>query len=42
MDAIDAISAFAADFKTLLMKYPKVDTTDMGSPRGWENEALWE
>lgn len=39
--AIDPQSTFVADLKALLVKYPTVDPTAMGFPKGWLQEPLW-
>lgn len=41
LNAIDQKNTFVADFKALLTKYPTVDTSAMGFPRGWQQEPLW-
>ena len=35
-------SSFATDLKALLPAFPNVNTTAMGFPAGWRDEALWK
>ena len=35
-------SSFATDLKAVLSSFPNVDTTAMGFPAGWRDEALWK
>lgn len=42
LNAIDTRNTFVADFKSLLAKYPTVDTAAMGFTRNWRQEPLWQ
>jgi hypothetical protein len=35
-------SSFATDLKAVLSSFSNVDTTAMGFPTGWRDEALWK
>lgn len=41
LKAIDVNSTITSDIKTLLLKYPTVDSAAMGFPSRWQNEPLW-
>lgn len=34
-------NTFKADIQQLIEKFPNVDPSAMGFPKGWEQEALW-
>ena len=42
LDSMQYGNDFKLQFKTILKKYPSIDTAAMGFPRGWENEAVWK
>ena len=42
LNSINPQNTFVQDFKSLLTKYPSVQPSMMGFPRGWENEPLWQ
>ena len=42
LDSIDSSNSFVTDFKSLIARYPNIDTTAMGFPKGWESEPLWK
>ena len=42
LNTIDPNNTLKLDLKTLLTKYPNVDTTAMGFPEDWQNEPLWK
>ena len=42
LNSINPQNTFVQDFKFLLTKYPSVQPSMMGFPRGWENEPLWQ
>ena len=42
LNSINPQNTFVQDFKSLLTKYPSVQPSAMGFPRGWENELLWQ
>lgn len=42
LNAIDTQNTFSRDLKRLLRKYPSVDATAMGFPKGWKQEPLWK
>ena len=41
LDSLQYGSDFKLKFKTILNKYPSIDTSAMGFPQGWDNEPLW-
>lgn len=41
LQTVNPRNTFVARFKSLLGKYPEVDTAAMGFPDNWETEALW-
>lgn len=41
LNSINPQNTFVQDFKSLLTKYPSVQPSMMGFPRGWETEPLW-
>lgn len=41
LNAISPKNTLVCNFKSLLSKYPNVDTHAMGFPEGWEREPLW-
>ena len=43
LNSIDENNTFASDLKTLLVRYPSVDTAAMGFPSArWQQEPLWQ
>ena len=42
LNSINPQNTFVQDLKFLLTKYPSVQPSMMGFPRGWENEPLWQ
>ena len=42
LNSINPQNTFVEDFKSLLNRYPAVQPSMMGFPRGWENEPLWQ
>lgn len=42
LDSMQYGNDFKLQFKTILKKYPSIDTAAMGFPNGWENEAVWK
>jgi len=42
LDSMQYGNDFKLQFKTILKKYPSIDTAAMGFPHGWDNETLWK
>ena len=42
MNSIEPGNLFVTEFKNLLTKYPNIDPSAMGFPRGWQSEPLWQ
>jgi len=42
LQAVNPQNTFASRFKSLLAKYPIMDTSAMGFPNNWQNESLWQ
>ena len=42
LNSINPQNTFVQDFRSLLSRYPMVQPSMMGFPRGWENEPLWQ
>lgn len=42
LNSINPENTFTDDFKSLLAKYPDVQTSMMGFPDDWQNEPLWQ
>ncbi len=41
LNAVNNTNTFKSDLKKLLAKYPSVDPSAMGFPKGWKHEPLW-
>ena len=41
LNVLKSNNAFSHDLAALLGKYPNVDVTAMGFPKGWQEESLW-
>lgn len=42
LQTVNPKNTFVARFKSLLAKYPNVDSSAMGFPSDWQNESLWQ
>ena len=42
LQTINPNNTFAIRFKSLLAKYPQIDSSAMGFPVNWENNSLWK
>ena len=41
LNVLKSNNTFSHDLAALLGKYPNVDATAMGFPKGWQEETLW-